>query len=345
MEERIIDDEYARGIRLRKTEDGYIDVTDELTERERKAAEDDAPQNADEFGETFGESAEAAGEREETLLVEGLEKMPEYLSDEDGAEEVAFEFPDLDEDDEDLVNLTPEEAVALRRKKAEEEARRKADYKRLCEEGEELLVSGSFKAAELKFEKALNLAEDASEAAVGYWRSKTSDFSDPDVFLADYLETGFESLENDLGEDTVECIKERYKDVFVRRLAELREEEAPLEKTVTEKQEARRIVLKKRISSTRGKFIGTLLPTAIFLILTVVFATMITARKDGLFVYLTAAAGVLFAGFFVAFGVFTNKFVNALRINRANENLSSTEDGEKLLKLRAYMELYESFVR
>ena len=32
MEERIIDDEYARGIRLKKTKDGYVDVTDELAE-------------------------------------------------------------------------------------------------------------------------------------------------------------------------------------------------------------------------------------------------------------------------------------------------------------------------
>ena len=32
MEERIIDDEYGRGIRLKKTKDGYVDVTDELTE-------------------------------------------------------------------------------------------------------------------------------------------------------------------------------------------------------------------------------------------------------------------------------------------------------------------------
>ena len=32
MEERIIDDEYGRGIRLKKTKDGYVDVTDELAE-------------------------------------------------------------------------------------------------------------------------------------------------------------------------------------------------------------------------------------------------------------------------------------------------------------------------
>lgn len=32
MEERIIDDEYGRGVRLRKTKDGYVDVTDEAVD-------------------------------------------------------------------------------------------------------------------------------------------------------------------------------------------------------------------------------------------------------------------------------------------------------------------------
>ena len=73
MEERIIDDEYGRGIRLKKTKEGYVDVTDELAE---------------------------GGE--------------EY----EDAEEVAFEFPvlDTDEDDEDLVGLSPEEAARVREK-------------------------------------------------------------------------------------------------------------------------------------------------------------------------------------------------------------------------------------
>ena len=34
MEERIIDDEFGRGVRLKKTKDGYVDVTDELAETE-----------------------------------------------------------------------------------------------------------------------------------------------------------------------------------------------------------------------------------------------------------------------------------------------------------------------
>lgn len=246
MEERIIDDEYARGIRLKKTKDGYIDATDELAEKERRAAEE---LEADELNATAEEENEAAGETEETLVLDGLDESLE----ETAGEEVTFEFPDLEEDDEDLVNLTPEEAIALRKQKEAEEAERKATYKRLCEEGEELLVSGSFKAAELKFEKALGYDEEAVEAAVGYWRSKTSDFTSPDALAEEYAETGFESLENDLGESAVEKIKERYKSVFEGRLAALEEEEKPLEAEVLEKQEKRRAILKKRISSALKK--------------------------------------------------------------------------------------------
>ena len=74
MEERIIDDEYGRGVRMKKTKDGYVDVTDEL-------AQDNELQN------------------------------------DDVADEVAFEFPvlDTDEDDEDLVGHSPAEALALRK--------------------------------------------------------------------------------------------------------------------------------------------------------------------------------------------------------------------------------------
>ena len=39
MEERMIDEEYGRGVRLRKTKDGFVDVTDELATDEESAAE------------------------------------------------------------------------------------------------------------------------------------------------------------------------------------------------------------------------------------------------------------------------------------------------------------------
>ena len=94
MEERIITDEYGRGIKLKKTKDGYIDATDELAQ-----------------------SAEEVEGAEETAQTEG-------------EEEVLFEFPELEEDDEELATLTAEEAQALKQKREEEKLQRENDYKK-----------------------------------------------------------------------------------------------------------------------------------------------------------------------------------------------------------------------
>ena len=54
-----------------------------------------------------------------------------------------------------------------------------------------------------------------------------------------------------------------------------------------------------------------------------------------------SAFAVAFVVFFIVFGVMSNKLINVMRINRANEKLSSTEEGKKLIKVREYKELYE----
>ena len=40
MEERMIDDEYGRGVKLRKTKDGYVDVTDEAVDENDESVMD-----------------------------------------------------------------------------------------------------------------------------------------------------------------------------------------------------------------------------------------------------------------------------------------------------------------
>ena len=146
MEERIIDEEIGRKIKVKKLQDGEQDVVDELAE----------------------------GEENET--VEG----------EEGDEELTFEIPDLEEDDEDLACLSPEEAAALRQKKKEEAEARKAEYQSTVAAGMAFLEEGSYHAAELQFEKALLLDDVATEASVGYWRAKTEDFSNPDALMDEY---------------------------------------------------------------------------------------------------------------------------------------------------------------
>ena len=94
MEERIIDDEYARGIRLKKTKDGYIDATDELAE-EKKAKTGDETKN--ELTDEIEDEIENEIDGEETEA--------------EAADEVLFEFPE--EDDEELAALSAEDAAAL----------------------------------------------------------------------------------------------------------------------------------------------------------------------------------------------------------------------------------------
>ena len=305
MEERIIDDEYGRGIRLKKTADGYVDATDELAEQENSAAEQEGKEPVD---------------------------------------EIMFEFPDMEEDDEDLVGLSPEEALALRKKKEEEAAALLKQYQQACAEGDALLAAGSFKAAELKFEKALGLDGEAKEASVGYWRAKTADFTNPDVLAEEYVEAGFENLEFDLGYRAVDEIKEKYKTVFETRIAQLEAEEKPLAEEIEEKQSQRRLVLKERMKRSVLWFGVAMLPMLVFLGLGIYFGSQILSTPDGRYVTPTIVFAALFAVALIAFGVTVNKLLNTVRITRANERLSSTDEGLRLQYLRDLKEIYTRFL-
>ncbi len=301
MEERIIDDEYGRGIRLKKTKDGYVDVTDELAEKEE--------------GETCADEAE---------------------------EEVAFEFPvfEDEEDDEDLVALSPEEALQVRREKEEMAQRRRADYEQACQEGEQLLSLGSFKAAELKYKKALKLDDEAVEGSVGYWRAKTCNFTSPDILIDEYADAGIESLEYDLGVKAVEKIKKEFAPVFKKRLQEIKEEEKPLAKAVEEKMQSRRQAIGQRLKKALMKFTCVAFPTVVLLVLTIVFGLKNFTTSKNTFIVPTAICGVAFFVCFIVFIIFSNNLINLLRLRAKNERLSSTEDGAKLVKLRDYKQLY-----
>ncbi|MBQ8229703.1 MAG: hypothetical protein IJZ32_03295 [Clostridia bacterium] len=302
MEERMIDDEYGRGVRMKKTKDGFVDVTDEL------AKDDEIPETA--------------------------------------GEEIEFQFPVMDgeEDDEDLVGLTPEEAAALKKRKEEEAAARKAEYERLCAEGETLLGENNFGEAEKVYEKALGLDGQATVASVGYWRAKTADFTDPDELIGEYVEAGIESLEYDLGYEAAEIVKRDYREVFEKRVTELTAEETPLAKEVEAKQAARREILSARRKS-RGLVFGLVaIPTLVCLIAAIVLGLKNFTTPDAEYIMPTIVLGCVFAVLFIVFLVVANKFINACRIYRINERLSSTDEGERLLAVRAYKELYEALL-
>ena len=303
MEERIIDDEYGRGVRLKKTKDGYVDVTDELT---------DAP-------------------------------------DEEEGEEITFEFPtlegyDIEQDHEDLVDLSPEEAERILKEKAEAVERRRNEYANTCEQGKKLLESGSYNAAELAYEKALQLDEEATEASVGYWRAKTADFTNPDVLIAEYADAGIESLEYDLGYKATDIIKKEYRGAFEKRIVELTAEEEPLRQQVEEKQEARREILSSRKLRWGVAFVLALLPVLAAIIATLVVGFKNFSTREGEYITPTIILACVSVAFFIGFMVVTNKYINAGRMYRLNERLSSTSDGMRLLEIADYKELYEALL-
>lgn len=298
MEERIIDDEYGRGVRMKKTEDGYVDVTDATLDTEEEG------------------------------------------------DEIAFEFPVLetDEDDEAIAGLTPEQAMEVIRKREEEARRRKEAYDTACSEGEALLAEGDFAGAEKTYERALKLDDEAEEASVGYWRAKTANFTNPDALVAEYADASIESLEFDLGYNATERIKTTYKAELEKRYLEICEEEAPLAVAVETKQTKRREILKARLSRATTAFVFATLPMATLLVLTIVFGAKMFSTPDNTYVLPTILLGVAFFVAFIVFMVFTNKWINVLRIRRANEKLTATEDGARLQKLRDYKTIYESLV-
>lgn len=300
MEERMIDEEYGRGVRLKRTKDGFVDVTDELCEN--------------------GEAAEQDGE-------EIVFQFPD--------EEPVFEG-----EGEEYAELSPEEAAALKKKKEEEAAARLAKYQALCQEGDTQLAEGKFEEAENTFAKALDYDDEATAASVGYWRAKTENFAEPDVLIDEYVEAGIQTLEFDLGYEAAAIIKKEYREVFEKKVQELTAEEEPLAEKVYAVQERRREKVHFRMKKSGIAMGISALPTLCCLILAIVFGLKIVSTPENTFVLPTIILGVAFVVCFVIFGTFANKFINDCRMNAKNEDLSETDDGARLLEIQEYKELY-----
>lgn len=267
----------------------------------------------------------------------------------DEGEEFVMDFGEVqyqaeERDDEDLVDLSPEEAARVRKEKAEARERRLAKYESLCQQGKMLLETGSYHAAELEYEKALDYDDEATEASVGYWRAKTSDFQDPDVLIDEYVEAGIESLEFDLGYQAADIIKRDYHVVFERRIEELSAEEKPLAEHVESKQAKRREILSIRRKNRGLAFLCVALPFLAAIIATVIVGLKnFSTREDTYIVPTIVLAGVSVV-LFVVFAIFTNRFINALRMYRLNERLDATDEGKTLIAIRERKALYQDLL-
>ena len=127
---------------------------------------------------------------------------------------------------------------------------------------------------------------------------------------------------------------------MVMKSQKLEEEELPLAEEVEGKQAARREILGERRKKSGIKFLASAIPTVAFIVLAIVFGFKNLTVRDNRFIPATIAFAALSVVTFFIFLAFSNKFINACRIYNKNEKVSSTEEGERLLEIREYKDLY-----
>ena len=337
MEERIIDDEYGRSIRLKKTKDGYVDATDELSERNKAQNEENV---ASEMSDAEKSVIENEIESEIENEIDGEETQSE------AADEVIFEFPE--EDDEELAALSAEDAAALIKKREEERKKREEKAETLCAEGEMLLEKAkgesgeeaetSYGAAAEKFDAALVETPCCKRAALGFWHAKTHCGETLQPLYNEWASYGYEEFSATFGEEAAKELRAEWGEKAEAEKTRLAQEIAPLKKDYEEKTEKRRVVLTERVYDTRKKFVPALSAEIALLVFTVIFAANIFSREDALFVWLTIAGGALFVIALPFFCLAASHFAHAVKLSRANEMKSSTEEGRKLAALEDALE-------
>ena len=122
-------------------------------------------------------------------------------------------------------------------------------------------------------------------------------------------------------------------------------EEQPLAKRVEEKQQTRREAIAERLKKS-GLHTGIAwIPTVALLVAAIVLGLKIFSVKENTFVIPTIICAVAFFMSLIISVLFTNVFINDLRIRRTNERLSSTDEGARLEEIREYTDLYADLLQ
>ncbi len=287
MEERLIDKDESRKIKIKHTAEGE-DVVDAL-----------AP-----------DGEEGAIEEEEA----------DYI----------VELPEEDEQyDEDLVGLTPSQLQARMEAKKRAEERARAEYEKLMGEANAALGKNDLAAAEPLFAQASLYECDDGTAKRGLWHCRTQGYQDIEVFTDPDAAHEFYWAEEEVRAEVLGKLEGRIRE----RRDALLEEIKPL-RTSYEREQA---VRAEAFGANRRYYLlRTLIVLAVVIALAVgaaVSATYILKRGDSLPLILTIVFAALAVITLVVFLIYLLKTVNAARMCRANEKLSSTDAGMRLAEL------------
>lgn len=249
------------------------------------------------------------------------EEMPEY-------EPVADENVADGEYDEDLVGLTPSQLQEELERREKQRAEAHAESLRYRAEGEAAVQRKAYDEAAGYFEQSLSVEYDEEVEAL-FWWARTRGLTSSDIlFDRDAAEEFSEA-----GETTKKLVLDAFGEELRNARRVLSEEAEPLREQVRVGQEARRAPFIANRNYYRLRFFVSAVLTVLFAVGIGVSASFLLRTQSDLPTILMIVFGALTFVSVCFFLFFSRKLVVATRLCKANERLSSTEEGERLEEL------------
>ena len=246
---------------------------------------------------------------------------------EENAEEVSFEVPDFDTDDEEAAVMTPEQLAARQRQREEEEARRAKKVGVYVARAKACLDEEDYSGAIYALGEAGELDGANGEIYALKVKAYSKNFTD-----WSQLEACAEAADG-LEEHGTEELKNGLKEISSARPAKIAETEKTVdalnEENEVKKAERREVFLKRKKTAFIA-FGACAAPFAVFLVLAAVIgAEFMFTREDALFTVITAVFAVLALAAFIAMLVTAHRLWDASRNVKLNERNSSTKLGRE----------------
>lgn len=258
---------------------------------------------------------------EDELYIEGDEIIEEEV------DELEFAMPDDDHDDEEMADLTPEQAAALLKEREEQERKTKAEKERLCAILDETKQNEDWDGAARACDSLLNLDADTDWAYGEKLVALTCNFNDYSL-EKDITDTA-KCVENYATDEQKSQIAELAGEKFAQELATTQEQTAKLKAELDQKRQERLPAFKKSAIST-GIFFGISLALFVTaLVLALHFYGIMFADQNGTNIIYTIVFGALTLIFFVVLLIATRKFCDATRLIYLNNKDNSTALGRE----------------
>lgn len=256
-------------------------------------------------------------------------------------EQVEFEVPEFETDDEEAAVLTPEQFAERERLRREDEARRRAQADSHIEKARRLIEEQSYGGAIYEISAAEELLPDDGGIAVVKLIALTENMR---TFEGEETETAVGAVEKYATKEQTEELKEFAPELKELSLA-LGERAQTLGEENEDKKRERRQVFVKSKKNSLIFFASVAVPFLVFLILGIYFASVMHAVKDGRNIIYTivffAIAGVLFIAFLFA----AHRLWDSAKKVSLNEKNSSSKLGREFESVSAQLDLVNRILK